>query len=156
MRLDTWMNAESPIVRALDDAGLRLTQARLAVAEAIGRQEGHFTAEDVLSASRIGRRSVGRATIFRSLDLLTELGLVERVDLPSGEHAYVTCAPAAHHHHLVCSGCGRSLEIGELGLEPILARIEGSTGFAIESHRLELFGRCADCRAYAATTRTLE
>jgi Fur family transcriptional regulator, ferric uptake regulator len=150
------VTVENPILRALDDAGLRLTRARLAVAEAIERQDGHFTAEDVRSASRIGRRSVGRATIFRSLDLLTELGLVERVDLPSGEHAYVTCAPAAHHHHLVCTGCGRSLEIGELGLEPILAGIESSTGFVIESHRLELFGRCATCQAQATTIRLVE
>lgn len=141
------MSLQNPIVRALDDAGLRLTQARLAVAEAIGRQEGHFTAEDVLASSRMGRRRVGRATIFRSLDLLTDLGLVERVDLPSGDHAYVTCEPAAHHHHIVCSSCGRSLEIGELGLEPILGSVATSTGFTIESHRLELFGRCPDCQA---------
>jgi Fur family ferric uptake transcriptional regulator len=138
---------QNSIVRALDDAGLRLTQARRAVADAIGRQGGHFTAEDVLASSRMGRRRVGRATIFRSLDLLTDLGLVERVDLPSGEHAYVTCAPNAHHHHIVCSACGRSVEIGELGLEPILGKVEASTGFVIESHRVELFGRCPDCQA---------
>jgi Fur family ferric uptake transcriptional regulator len=143
------MTSQNPIVRALDDAGLRLTQARRAVADAIGRQQGHFTAEEVLAASRIGRRQVGRATIFRSLELLTDLGLVERVDLPTGEHAYVTCAPAAHHHHLVCSRCGRSVEIGELGLGPILASIQDATGYRIESHRLELFGHCPECQASA-------
>jgi Fur family transcriptional regulator, ferric uptake regulator len=138
---------ENSILRALDHAGFRLTRARRAVAGVIERQDGHFTAEDVLASSRIGHRRVGRATIFRSLDLLTELGLVERVDLPSGDHAYVTCAPASHHHHLVCAGCGRSVEIGELGLEPILGRIEQTTGYRIQSHRLELFGRCPDCQA---------
>jgi len=147
------MSLQNPIVRALDDAGLRLTQARLAVADAIGRQEGHFTAEDVLASSLMGRRRVGRATIFRSIELLTDLGLVERVDLPSGEHAYVTCEPAAHHHHIVCSTCGRSVEVGELGLEPILGSVAASTGFTIESHRLELFGRCPDCQARLQPTR---
>ena len=147
------MSLQNPIVRALDDAGLRLTQARLAVADAIDRQEGHFTAEDVLASSRMGRRQVGRATIFRSLDLLADLGLVERVDLPTGEHAYVTCEPAAHHHHIVCSTCGRSIKIGELGLEPILGSVAASTGFAIESHRLELFGRCPDCQVRLRRTR---
>jgi Fur family ferric uptake transcriptional regulator len=146
------VSPENPIVRALDDAGLRLTRARRAVADAIGRQEGHFTAEDVRVAARTGRRPVGRATIFRSLDLLAEMGLVERVDLPSGEHAYVTCEPASHHHHLVCSECGRSVEIGELGLQPILAKVAASTGFAVDAHRLELFGRCPDCLALRKPT----
>jgi Fe2+ or Zn2+ uptake regulation protein len=146
--------AETTIVRALDDAGLRLTQARRAVARAIGEQASHFTAEDVLAGSRIGRRQVGRATIFRSLELLAEMGLVERVDLPSGEHAYVACEPAKHHHHVVCSGCGRADEVGELGLEPILQQVEAATGFQVETHRLEMFGLCAECRARARRSTT--
>lgn len=145
------MVTDEAIVRAMDHAGFRLTQARRAVAVAIGQQEGHFTAEDVLARSRSGRRRVGRATIFRSLDLLTDLGLVERVDLPTGEHAYVACEPAAHHHHVVCSRCGRSIEVDELGLEPVISRVESQTGFAVQSHRLELFGLCADCQAIPAS-----
>jgi len=144
----------NPVLSGLGDAGKRLTIARRAVAEAITEQAGHFTAEDVLAASRLRRRAVARATVFRSLDLLVDLGLVERVDLPSGDHAYVACEPDAHHHHVVCSACGRSVEVGELGLRPILERIESSTGFAIDSHRLELFGLCPECRATAASKRS--
>jgi Fur family ferric uptake transcriptional regulator len=143
------MSQPNAVISALGDAGKRLTVARRAVAEAIAGQEGHFTAEDVLAASRARHRAVARATVFRSLELLVDLGLVERVDLPSGEHAYVACEPDAHHHHVVCSTCGRSVEVGELGLAPILARIELSTGFVIDSHRLELFGRCPACRGAA-------
>jgi Fur family ferric uptake transcriptional regulator len=128
-------------------AGFRVTAARRAVAAAIGQQKGHFTAEDVLAQSRAGRRRVGRATVFRSLDLLTDLRLVERVDLPSGVHAYVACEPAAHHHHVVCSRCGRSLEVDEPGLGPIISRVEAQTGFKVQTHRLELFGVCAACQA---------
>jgi len=137
------------LISALGGAGKRLTAARRAVAEAIAEQDGHFTAEDVLAASRSRRRVVGRATVFRSLELLADLHLVERVDLPSGDHAYVACEPDAHHHHVVCSTCGRSVEVGELGLGPILGRIEASTGFVIDSHRLEVFGQCPDCQADA-------
>jgi len=144
------MEQSNAVLSALGDAGKRLTVARRAVAEAIAEQAGHFTAEDVLAVSRRRRRAVARATVFRSLDLLVELGLVERVDLPSGDHAYVACEPDAHHHHVVCSACGRSVEVGELGLRPILERIEFSTGFAIDSHRLELFGLCPECRMAAA------
>jgi Fur family ferric uptake transcriptional regulator len=145
-RTDASTSRDRQIVRALDQAGLRLTAARRSVAEVIAEQDGHFTAEDVLMRSRARRRSVARATVFRSLDMLADLGLVERVDLPSGEHAYVACEPASHHHHLVCSRCGKSTEIGELGLAPIIGQIEATTGFQVDSHRLELFGICPECR----------
>ena len=137
------------ILTALGGAGLRITGARRAVSEAVARHAGHFTAEDVLLASRRQGHPVGRATVFRSLETLAGLGLIERVDLPSGEHAYVVCQPASHHHHVVCSRCGRSVEVGDIGLNPILDRVEQSTGFRIDSHRLELFGLCEACRSAA-------
>jgi Fur family transcriptional regulator, ferric uptake regulator len=140
------------IVESLAGAGRRLTGARRAVAEVIAAQPGHFTAEEVLAALRTLRPAPGRATVFRSLDLLTSLGLVERVDLPDGSHAYVACKPAEHHHHVVCEQCGRSDEVADLGLSPILRRVEARTGYRIERHRLELFGVCAACRAAPAGT----
>lgn len=137
------------ILLALGGAGLRITGARRAVTDAIAEQDGHFTAEEVLAASRRRGHPVGRATVFRSLETLAGLGLIERVDLPSGEHAYVACQPAAHHHHVVCSRCGRSAEVGDIGLNPVLDRVEETTGFRIDSHRLELFGLCEECRTGA-------
>lgn len=141
------MTDANPIVAALNQADLRLTDARRAVAEAVAEQEGHFTAEDVLDAAQRRRRGVGRATVFRSLELLTGLGLVERVDLPSGAHAYVACQPAVHHHHVLCSRCGRSVDVADIGLSPLIRRLESETGFQIDTHRLELFGLCPECRA---------
>jgi Fur family transcriptional regulator, ferric uptake regulator len=138
---------DNAIIAAFGEAGLRITDARRAVSRAVAGREGHFTAEDVLVASRDHGQPVGRATVFRSLETLAGLGLIERVDLPSGDHAYVACAPASHHHHVVCSLCGRSVEVGDVGLSPVLSKVEASTGFRIDSHRLELFGICADCRA---------
>ena len=70
---------------------------------------------------------IGRATIFRALELLTELKLLERLDLPEGEHAYVTCEPS-HHHHVVCSTCGRAREVEDHGLQEALDEIERHTG----------------------------
>ncbi len=137
------------IISALGGAGLRITGARRAVSEAVAAHDGHFTAEDVLVASRRGGHPVGRATVFRSLETMAGLGLIERVDLPSGEHAYVACQPAAHHHHVVCSRCGRSVEVGDIGLDPLLERVQESTGYRIDSHRLELFGLCEECRSGA-------
>ena len=132
-------------IGAFERAGYRLTGPRRAVADLIAAREGHFTAADVVADARARRSGIGRATVFRALDLLLELGLLERIDLPSGDHAYVACEPV-HHHHVVCSGCGRATEIDDAGLRAVVDTIAERTGYAIENHRLELFGRCPDCR----------
>jgi Fur family transcriptional regulator, ferric uptake regulator len=137
---------DTTALAAFDRAGYRLTGPRRAVADLIAAREGHFTAADLVAEARARRLGIGRATIFRALDLLLELGVLERLDLPSGEHAYVGCEPI-HHHHVVCSGCGRATEIDDAGLRAVVDTIADRTGYAIENHRLELFGRCPACRA---------
>ena len=134
------------IVDALEHAGYRLTGPRRALAGLIATRDGHFTAEDLLGESRRRRLGVTRATVFRSLEVLSDLGLVERLDLPTGEHAFVACEPA-HHHHIVCSRCGRSTEVADNGLEAVAAAIERQSGYRVDTHRLELFGRCPACRS---------
>ncbi len=135
----------NPIVNALDLAGYRLTGPRRAVADLIGEQSGHFTASDLEEIVRDRRLGISRATLFRALELLTELGVVERLDLPTGEHAYVPCA-RAHHHHVICSRCGRTAEAADCGVAGAVAEIARRTGFRIDSHRLELFGLCRHCQ----------
>jgi Fur family ferric uptake transcriptional regulator len=139
------MTDPNPIVQALDRQGYRLTAPRLAVADLILELDGHFNAAELVGAARRRRLDIGRATIFRALDLLTDLNVVERVDLPSGEHAYVSCAPA-HHHHLVCSRCGRATDVEDHGVAEAVREIACRTGYRIESHRLELFGVCHHCQ----------
>lgn len=133
------------IVTAVTDAGYRLTQPRQVVAGLVGSRAGHFTAAELLADARKRRLSLGRATLFRALDLFTELGALERLDLPSGEHAYVACEPEQHHHHVVCRSCGRSVEVQDSGLQSVVAVIARRSGFVIDTHRLELFGLCPDC-----------
>ena len=129
-----------------DDAGYRLTDARRSIAELIASRRGHFTAADLVAEARRRRFGVGRATIFRTLEVLTELRAIERLDLPNGEHAYVACEPA-HHHHVVCSSCGRSRDVDDAGWRAVVRDIEQRTGYRIDDHRLELFGRCPSCQA---------
>jgi Fur family ferric uptake transcriptional regulator len=134
----------TPAMAALDRAGYRLTAPRRSLAALIDEQDGHFTAAELVAQARARRLGVGRATVFRTLDVLAELGAVERLDLPSGDHAYVGCEPA-HHHHIVCSSCGRTLEIEDAGLRSVVREIGRQTGFRIDDHRLELFGLCPSC-----------
>jgi len=134
-----------PLVTALDRAGYRLTEPRRAVADLITRRDGHFTAADLIDEARDRRLGIGRATIFRALELFTELNVLERLDLPTGEHAYVPCEPA-HHHHVVCSRCGRTTEAEDHGLQAMVDEVARHTGYRIDDHRLELYGLCPTCQ----------
>jgi Fur family ferric uptake transcriptional regulator len=125
----------------------RDTAPRRAISQLISIRHGHFTAADLLADAQAKKVKIGRATVFRTLDLLTERGSLERIDLPSGEHAYVACAPRDHHHHVVCRGCGASVEVSDAGLQSIVNDIGARSGYLIESHRLELYGLCPACQA---------
>lgn len=144
------MTDPTPLVTAMDRAGLRLTTPRRTVAELIAAEPGHFTSADLVDRARTRHLDIGRATIFRTLEVLSELGVIERIDLPNGEHAYVACEPA-HHHHLVCSRCGRTTEIPDAGLRTVVREVARRTGFRVDEHRLELFGLCPACRAAEPT-----
>ena len=134
----------SSVDAALGRAGYRATAARRAVIDLIAGREGHFTAADLVDDAKSQGRRIGRATIFRTLDVLAGLRAVERIDLPSGDHAYVACDPV-HHHHVVCSVCGRSRDIDDAGLRSVVREVARRTGYRVDEHRLELFGQCPDC-----------
>lgn len=147
------MTTTEPLVEALDDAGYRLTEPRRAVAELITERSGHFTANDLIVRAQERDLDIGRATIFRALDLFTELQLLERIDLPNGDHAYVPCLPGHHHHHVICQRCARVTEVPDLGLGEAIAGMERSTGWTVQRHRLELFGLCPVCQTSASVER---
>ncbi len=140
------MVASSPIVAALENAGYRLTAPRRALAELITARNGAaFTAADLVADVRTRRLGIGRATVFRAIDLLETVGAVERIDLQNGEHAYVACVPT-HHHHVICSRCANATEIGDLGLGAVAREVARRTGYRVDEHRLELFGLCPACQ----------
>ena len=134
------------LLAGLDRAGQRHTAPRRAVAELIAGRTGPFTAADLVAASGAGRIGIGRATIFRTLDLFASLGLVERIDLPDGGHAYLACEPA-HHHHVVCVRCGRATGVEDCGMSRVAAEVARRSGYRVSSHRLEMFGTCPGCQA---------
>ena len=139
----------TPWTTALDEAGYFVTEPRRVVARMVAERDSHFTANELVVDAKRARLGVGRATVFRALELFEQLGLVERLDLPNGEHAYVVCQPT-HHHHVICTACGHSAEVGDLGIQSIAAEVESRTGFILDSHRLELYGLCAECRTTGA------
>ncbi len=146
------MDTPTTFETAFEAAGHRLTRPRRALAGLIEAREGAFSAADLVADARDRRLGIGRATIFRAIELLEEIGALERIDLPTGEHAYVPCGPT-HHHHVVCRRCSRSVEIGDLGLGALAREIAQKTGYRIDEHRFELFGLCPDCQRAPAPAR---
>jgi Fur family ferric uptake transcriptional regulator len=139
---------EALVITILDRAGYRLTEPRRRLGRIDrGRAGRPFHGRGPVAEARAGRLRVGRATVFRTLEVLEELGAVERLDLPTGEHAYVVCQRAHHHHHIVCSSCGRTIQIDDAGLRIVVGEIARRTGYRVDEHRLELFGMCPSCLA---------
>jgi len=152
MRPSINVNQTERIVRALERAGYQATPNRRLVARLVAATGGHFTAADLLERGRRERVKIGRATVFRALEVLTALRVVERLELPSGSHAYVGCDPDEHHHHLVCSNCGRSEDVADGELARLVDEVGRRHGYRIETHRLELFGICPLCAAATEVT----
>jgi Fur family ferric uptake transcriptional regulator len=136
---------EDDLARSLDRAGHRMTDARRAVIDLVLSRDGAFDTSDLVADARRRNLGAARATIFRTLEILTELKAVERLDLPNGDHSYIRCDPG-HHHHVVCSNCGRSVDLGECGMREVAAEVSRRTGFQVDRHRVELFGLCPSCQ----------
>lgn len=134
------------IIKTLDRAGYQLTGQRRALAEIIASRGDRFTADDLVAQADRAKPRIGRATVFRSLEVFETLGLVERVHLVRGEHAYVLCDPARHHHHLICERCGRNTEVSDPDIGSIAQAIGEKAGYQVKSHRFEIVGLCPDCQ----------
>lgn len=131
----------STILERLESSEHRITAPRMAVIGVIASMPGHFTAEAL--AARV--RGVGRATVFRTLKLLVDEGMVCRVLLEDGRLHY-RLSRTAHHHHLVCTRCGAIEDFTTCDVADVIDELSRRTGYQIESHWLELYGRCRACR----------
>ncbi|HYU82799.1 MAG TPA: Fur family transcriptional regulator [Candidatus Polarisedimenticolia bacterium] len=134
------------VMARLGDAGRKPTPARARVVTATLKRQSPFTAQEVVR--EVARSGIGRATVFRTLDLLVSIGALSRVHgVDDGGRCvrYTPCAPE-HHHHLVCRSCGRVEEIDLAGLDTKLAGLARASGYAVLGHTLEVAGICANCR----------
>jgi Fur family transcriptional regulator, ferric uptake regulator len=132
----------------LSAAGEGVTRQRLIVADALIRAGRQLTAGELYDRVRQAMPSLGRATVFRTLERLVDAGVARRLELDGHVYAYIACEPT-HHHHLSCSSCGRVEEIPESWVSPIAARASRQLDFEIDDARLDFYGRCAECRATA-------
>lgn len=136
---------------ALRTSGYRLTKQRQLVWDTLRRTRRHLSAEEIGAALRRGPQAVDMATVYRSLDVLQRLGLVQSSRL--GERQYFEIAESGEHYHLVCDECGRATHIEGEDLAEVLDHITAEHGFAVRSADLVVHGWCDKCQAKAGAMK---
>lgn len=142
---DDW---QQHTLATLSAAGHRKGGARNAVVELLADQDCALTAQEIDDRLRETGRAVGRASVYRILELLTEMKLVQRIDVGQGIARYERHQPDGdHHHHLVCDNCGTVEPFEDPSLEQAIEQVSQRLSFAVDEHDVVLHGACSDCRA---------
>ncbi len=131
----------------LEKKALRLTDARAAIVEAALGRSGHYPMEDLIADLR--RRGIrgSKATVYRTLPLLAEAGIVKPAIVAGDAKSYETTFGSAHHDHLICTRCGKVVEFGFDALEVLQREVAARHGFRLHDHHHELVGTCPECLA---------
>ncbi|NOY99968.1 MAG: transcriptional repressor [Chloroflexi bacterium] len=125
--------------------GYRLTGARRAVVQVVASSARALTPVEVYDAARTAYPALGLVTVYRTLEKLEELGLIQRVHQEQGCNAYLPHAQG-HQHLLICQRCGRAVYFDGDDLTALFARVGDEHGFVVREHWLQLFGLCAKCQ----------
>ncbi len=138
--------ARLPLAKALAQHGLKLTRPRLAIVQVLSEGASHLSAQEIWEAARALYQPLGRATAFRTLNQMAELGVVRPLYLGSSELRYML-VEGGHHHHMVCMQCGAVVELPGCPLTSLAEEAVVATGFEITGHLVEFFGVCHECHS---------
>lgn len=138
--------AEHALAR-LQEAGYRSGGARRAVVDALEDQPCALSALEIEDRLRGEGRAVGRASVYRTLEQLTDLRLVQRLEVGQGTARYEPVQPGGdHHHHMVCDRCGTVVPFEDVALEQSIERLSSRVKFDVAEHDVVLHGACERCR----------
>ena len=135
----------SPRAQRLRDAGYKLTNARLTVLAALEEGDGHLTSTEVLERVNQLDPSIGRASVFRTLDLFTQLSIIRPTYIDSSVTPTYVFMPNGHHHHIICTNCNRVIEFEDCGLDKLTNELEARLNVHLTGHLLEFYGVCENC-----------
>ncbi len=138
------MNANNWLT-SLSENGYRLTGSRRAVVEIVSASSRAMTPLEVFDSARANHPELGLVSVYRTLEKLEELHLIQRVHQPGGCQAFITTGQG-HQHLLLCQICGQVTFFEGDDLETLITSIATTTGYSIKEHWLQLFGVCANCR----------
>ena len=133
---------------SLKEKGYKLTPQRRAIVDMIIRNEGsHLTTEELYDLVKEECPEIGLATVYRTVQLLEEMGVVCKLDLNDGCSRYELIHDHENHqhHHLICNNCGKVIEVEEDLLEGLENDIQKKYDFVIKNHSVKFYGTCSDC-----------
>ncbi len=134
------------IQAALKQKGYRLTQSRKKIVQALLTCGGHITADGLLDVIHQMDASVGRMTVYRTLELLNTLGIIHPIYQGTGAAHYILL-DGGHHHHMICSSCDAVIEFDECRLQELGQQLAQRFNFVVEGHLLAFYGRCQNCQS---------
>jgi Fur family ferric uptake transcriptional regulator len=137
---------ERKISSILRQSGYKLTPQRRAVLNAIAINQDHLTPGEIYEKVHKEHPSIGLVTVYRTLDILSELGLICEVHSGGNCRSYLMRRPQEHHHHLICADCGTVADFTDCDLSELEQRLSLETGFEIKGHLLEFSGHCRNCQ----------
>jgi Fur family ferric uptake transcriptional regulator len=138
------MSHPGEIVKRLSESGYRLTPQRLMIVSAIENSDAHISAEEIYAQVVAKYPHVNISTVYRTLELLKQLGLVTETDFGEGRVRYHP-AGKGHHHHLVCTECGAVIDLDESLLASLESMLLREYKFSADLRHLAIFGHCAKC-----------
>lgn len=138
------MSQPGEIVRRLGEKGYRLTPQRLMIVSAIENSDAHISAEEIYAQVVAKYPHVNISTVYRTLELLKQLGLVTETDFGEGRVRYHPVGKG-HHHHLVCTECGTVIDLDESILSDLKGALLRECQFSADLRHLAIFGRCVKC-----------
>jgi Fur family ferric uptake transcriptional regulator len=146
--------AKAKFMSFLNGKRLRVTAQRRAIVDTVFGTDQHFTAEQLLSWSRRRDRSVSRATVYRTLPLLTASGLVREMDFGKAYKFYdPNYAEHPNHNHLICEDCETIVEFESAPIKRLEGEISRRLGFSLKAQRLEITGSCEELKRFGACKR---
>jgi Fur family ferric uptake transcriptional regulator len=128
----------------LSQKGYRMTPQRMMILEAIEGASGHISAEDIYQDIRKRYPGLNISTVYRTLELLKEMGMVTETDMGDGRVRFHS-AGHEHHHHLVCSRCGKVIDLDESMMAPLTDMLAEKYNFRADLKHLAIFGHCKNC-----------
>ena len=147
-------DAKARFMRFLARKNLRITAQRQAIVDTVFGTDEHFTAEQLLAWSRQRDKSVSRATVYRTLPLLTESGLVREMDFGKEQKYYdPNYAEHPNHNHLICNDCDKIVEFDSDRIKKLENEISRRLGFSLKAQRLQITGTCEELKKLGACTK---
>lgn len=140
--------AKERFTQYLKSGNYRITPERFVILDSVMQTDGHFDADELFSQMKTGGQKVSRATVYNTLDLLQDCGLISKYRFGENHSRYEKAFGRPHHHHLICLECGDIIEFVNEKIEKVEREVCSSNGFKAQTTTLQIFGTCTRCQKH--------